>query len=153
MQIPLIFRHPGKFPAGQTSDLLVSNYDFLPTVLSHLGLGGNMPARPPSPGRDFSAVLRGQTIPWDNVVFYEMEFVRAVRTEDWKYVARFPDGPFELYDMKKDPQERFNVFGQPGMEARRAELAGRLEAFFSRHADPQYDLWKGGRSKAKLHSR
>lgn len=153
MQIPLIFRHPGKIPAGQTSDLLVSNYDFLPTVLSHLGLGGNMPARPPSPGRDFSAVLRGQTIPWDNVVFYEMEFVRAVRTEDWKYVARFPDGPFELYDMKKDPQERFNVFGQPGMEARRAELAGRLEAFFSRHADPQYDLWKGGRSKAKLHSR
>jgi hypothetical protein len=23
-----------------------------------------------------------------------------------------------------------------------------LDAFFSRHADPQYDVWKDGRSKA-----
>ncbi|MFM8334401.1 MAG: sulfatase, partial [Opitutaceae bacterium] len=31
MQIPLIFRQPGRIPAGCTSDLLVSNYDFLPS--------------------------------------------------------------------------------------------------------------------------
>jgi hypothetical protein len=29
-------------------------------------------------------------------------------------------------------------------------LKGRIEAFFSTYADPQYDVWKGGRSKAKL---
>jgi arylsulfatase A-like enzyme len=153
MQIPLIFRHPGKIPAGQTNNFLVSNYDFLPSVLSHLGLGNKMPQKPKSPGRDFSAVLRGEQIAWDNVIFYEMETVRAVRTEDWKYVARFPEGPFELYDMKKDPQERFNLFGQPGTDAKRAELAKQLDDFFARYADPQYDIWKGGRSKAKLHSR
>src|SRR3954467_7863325 len=33
MQIPLIFRQPGRIGAGKTSDILVSNYDFLPTVL------------------------------------------------------------------------------------------------------------------------
>ena len=43
MQIPLIFRHPGNIPAGQTSDLLVSNYDFLPTVLGYLGLDDKTP--------------------------------------------------------------------------------------------------------------
>ena len=35
--VPLIFRHPG-IAAGKTSNLLVSNYDFLPTVLDYLGI-------------------------------------------------------------------------------------------------------------------
>ena len=152
MQIPLIFRQPGKIPVARTSDLIVSNYDFLPTVLNHLGLGSKMPTAPRSPGRDFSAVLRGETIPWDNVMFYEMETVRAVRTDDWKYVTRFPNGPFELYDMKRDPWERFNLYGQPGTAPMRTELAARIDGFFARYADPQYDIWKGGRSKAKRHA-
>lgn len=130
----------------------MSNYDFLPSVLSHLGLGDKMPQKPKSPGRDFSAALRGEKPAWDNVIFYEMETTRAVRTDDWKYVARFPDGPFELYDMRKDPQERFNLFGQPGTDATRAALAKRLDDFFAANADPQYDIWKGGRSKAKRHT-
>ena len=148
MQIPLIFRQPGTIPSGRTIDLLVSNYDFLPSVLSHLGLAEKMPASPRSPGRDFSAVLRGRSVDWDNVVFYEMETTRAIRTGDWKYVARHPGGPYELYDMRVDSRERFNLYGQPGMEAKRAELAARLASFFGEYADPQYDLWRNGRSKA-----
>ena len=151
MKIPFIFRHPGRIPSGQTSDILVSNYDFMPTVLTHLGLGGRMPVQPRSPGRDFSAVLRGRAITWDNTMFYEMETTRAVHVGDWKYVARYPDGPYELYDLTRDPQERFNVFGQPGTEAKRAELSLRLDRFFAHYAEPEYDIWKGGRSKAKRH--
>jgi arylsulfatase A-like enzyme len=152
MQIPLIVRHPGKITGGRTSDIMVSNYDFMPSVLGYLGLNDRMPTAPKSPGRDFTPVLRGETPKWDNTIFYEMETVRAVRTEDWKYVARYPNGPFELYDMKRDPRERFNLFGQPGTEAKRGELAQQLDAFFTRYADPQYDIWKGGRSKAKRHT-
>lgn len=152
MQIPFIFRHPARIPAGKTSDLLVSNYDFLPSVLGHLGLGAKMPAQPKSPGRDFSPTLAGRTQPWENVIYYEMESTRAVRIDGWKYVSRYPNGPYELYDMTKDPNERFNVYGQPGMEPKRAELAQKLDAFFTTYADPQYDIWKGGRSKAKRHT-
>jgi len=152
MQIPFIFRHPARIPAARSNDNLVSNYDFLPTVLNYLGLGARMPAKPKSPGRDFSPILRGEKMTWENVIYYEMETTRAVHTGDSKYVARFPDGPFELYDLTKDPRERFNLFGQPGTDAKRAELARRLDAFFSEYADPQYDIWKGGRSKAKRHA-
>lgn len=153
MQIPLLFRHPGQIPAAQTCDALVSNYDFLPSVLGHLGLADKMPQQPKSPGRDFSPALRGKPLTdWDNTVFYEMETTRAIRAERWKYVARFPDGPYELYDMQTDPQERFNLFGQPGTEPTRADMAQRLNAFFDRYADPKYDIWKGGGSKAKLHT-
>jgi hypothetical protein len=51
--------------------------------------------------------------------------------------------------MKADSQERFNLFGQPDAEPQRTGLARRLDEFFTRTADPNYDLWKGGRSKAK----
>lgn len=146
MQVPLIFRQPGAIPAGATCDHIVSNYDFLGSVLSHIGLGDKSPK--PSPGRDYSRVLRGEKIAWDNVMFYEMERTRAIRTEEWKYVARHPDGPFELYDMKADPQERFNLFGQPKHADVQRTLAAQLDEFFQRHADPQYDVWKGGHSKA-----
>lgn len=150
MQIPLLFRQPGRIPAGRTSDFLVSNYDFLPSVLNHLGLGERIPTRPRLPGRDFSAVLAGRAADWDNVIFYEMEDTRAIRTDRWKYVARHPSGPFELYDMKADPQERFNLYGQPGTEPSRADAAARLAAFFSTYADPRFDRWNGGRNAARL---
>lgn len=152
MQIPFIFRHPGQIPAGRTCDYLVSNYDFFPSVLNYLGLGDRLPKQPRSPGRDFSPVLRGEPAKWDNVVFYEMETTRAIREDRWKFVARYPNGPFELYDMQNDPRERLNLFGQPGTEERRQELAKRLDEFFARNADPQYDIWNGGRSKAKRHT-
>lgn len=152
MQIPLIFRQPGTIPPGQTCDALVSNYDFMPSVLSQLGLGDKMPQSPKSPGRDFSPALRGQPLTsWDNTVFYEMETTRAIRTARWKYVARFPSGPYELYDMQTDAQERFNQFGQPGTEEIKADLAKQLDAFFNRYADPKYDICKGGGSKARRH--
>jgi arylsulfatase A-like enzyme len=149
LQVPMIFRHTGRIPAGKTSDLLVGNYDFLPTVLAQMGLADKLPAESKSPGRDFSAVLRGVAIDdWENVVYAEMEHARAIRTDDWKYVARHPDGPFEMYDLTADPRERFNLFGQPRHAERQSELAGQLTAFFERYADPEYDLWRGGRSKA-----
>jgi arylsulfatase A-like enzyme len=152
MQVPLLFRQPGRIPAGTTSDLLVSNYDFLPTVLNYLGLGAKMPQTPRSPGRDFSPVLQGQSIEWDNVIYYEMETCRAIRTDGWKLVLRHPDGPHELYDMQADPQERINLYGQPTLTQRQGELHARLTAFFDKYADPQYDIWRGGRSKAKRHT-
>ena len=146
MHVPLIFRRPGTIPAGGTCDSLVSICDFLPSVLGHLGLREKSPKQ--SPGRDFSPMLRGEKIPWEDVIFYEMEGTRAIRTDAWKYVARHPDGPFELYDMKADPRERFNLFGQPVHREIQLQLVARLGEFFQRHADPQYDVWKGGRSKA-----
>lgn len=153
LQIPLLFRHPGGIPAGTSSDVLASNYDFLPTVLGYLGLKDALPQELPLPGRDWSPVLRGgQAVAAQEAVFYEMETTRAIREQRWKYVGRHPGGPYELYDLEADPMERVNLYGQPGMDAQAARLKERLDAFFTRYADPQYDLWRGGRSKAKIHS-
>lgn len=152
MQVPLIFRQPGAVAAG-TSDLLVSNYDFLPSVLDQLGLAHRIPADANLPGHSFAPVLKGEEIEWTNEMIYEMEGCRSYRDDRWKIVLRrFPTGPSELYDLQTDPHERFNLFGQPELAEKQAELITTLEAKFAKLADPEFDLWKGGRSKAKLHT-
>jgi arylsulfatase A-like enzyme len=151
--VPLIWRHPGKVAAGRRSDRLVSNYDFLPSLLDYLGLKDRQAAGPPSPGRSYAAVLRGERVEWDDVTYFDFENVRSVRTERWKLITRFPDGPDELYDLSADPGERANLIDRADHAGTRRELRRRLDAFFARYADPKYDLSRGGTSKASHLSR
>ncbi len=150
MRIPLIFWYPGAIPSSRESSLMVSNYDLLPTLLSYFGLSREMPNNPKLLGRDYSMVLKGKSLEWDNTVFYEFENVRAIRTAELKYVERYPDGPHELYNLNDDPNERLNLYGQPKQADIQKELHVRLYKFFNRYADPKYDLWRGGQSKTHL---
>jgi len=151
MHVPLIFRHPARIPAGRRVDLLVSNVDFLPTMLEYLGLSWKNADQPTSPGRSFAAALAGQTIDdWDNTIYYEFENVRAIRTDQWKYIERLKQEPNELYDLTKDPGELNNLIDTPEHAAIQKELAERMHAYFDRVADPKWDLWKGGTSKTGL---
>jgi arylsulfatase A-like enzyme len=147
--VPLIYRLPGRISAGKRSDILVSNYDFLPTVLDYLGLKDKTPQKPHLPGHSYNFALDRKQEAWDNTVYFEFENTRAVRTRDWKYINRFPKGPHELYDLKTDPEERHNLVDQPSQAPKQKELHARLDGFFATYADPQYDLSRGGRSKAK----
>ena len=89
-------------------------------------------------------------MPGKEEVFYEFENTRAIRTPEWKLILRrFPQGPDELYDLKADAGENRNLVDDPAHAGTRDALAGRLSGFFNRVADPQYDLWRGGRSKVK----
>ncbi len=150
MHVPLIWRHPGRTPTGQRSDLMVTNYDFMPTILTYLGLEARMPTKPESPGRSYDAALQGRQVEWDNVAFYEFENVRAIRAERWKYIERMGEEPNELYDLDADPGERTNLWDVDAHEATRGELRKRLYAFFDRYAEPKWDLWRGGDAKGGL---
>ena len=148
--IPLIFRHPAQIPADRRTDMMVSNYDLMPTLLSYLGFKDRVPSEPELPGRDYTAALRGRELDWENVIFYEFENSRMVRIPDWKYTRRFPNGPDELYDIRNDRTERENLSGQAKYEGIQKKLAKRLDAFFKRYANPKYDLWRAGGSKTFL---
>ena len=150
MSIPLILRHPGQIPAGKSTDHVVANYDLYRTLLNHLGLADKLPEQPPRPGRDLLPLVRGESINWRDEMYYEFENVRAVRTEAWKYIERFKQQPNELYDLKRDPEELNNLVDDPQLAGQRAELKAKLDAFYDRYADPQWDLWRGGKSKTGL---
>ncbi len=151
MKIPMIWRHPKKIKAGQRSDLMVTNYDFLPTLINYLGFGKSLKNDPPSPGRDFSAVLRGKTIKdWASEAFYEFEFLRCLRTEAWKLTQRSPNGPNELFDLKNDPHEQNNLHGRREHQQQQNKLQQRLDEFFTENNLPKYDLLHGGGSQTVI---
>lgn len=150
MTQPLIFRHPGKVPAGKRVASMVSNYDLLPTVLAELGMAAQIPHDRKQPGRDFSAMIHGRPIDWENVHFFEFENVRSIRTETWKYIERIHQEPNELYDLAADPGERHNLYGDLKHQQTMESLRERMHQFFDSHSDPQWDIWHGGKSKSGL---
>ncbi len=152
MRVPLIVRQPGRVPAGKTSDRIVDTCDLDPTLLGALGLADRMPddAAIAGPGR-LGDPARGGARRLGRRRPFSRTRTPAIRTPEWKYVHRHPDGPHELYDLAADPHEKVNLYGQPLQARTQAELKDRLDAFFARYADPKYDLYRGGGSKTHLH--
>ena len=64
---------------------------------------------------------------------------RMIRSRDFKYVARYPYGPNELYDLKNDPGETTNLLAAGGYGELEQQLRQRLEAWFARYVDPAID--------------
>ena len=139
VKVPCIMAHPGRIPAGRSSQDLLSGYDLFPTLLDYLGVKYAAPHR--QPGRSFRALLEGaRNAGHDEVVVYdEYGPVRMVRTHDWKYVHRYPDGPHELFDLRTDSDERRNLVSDPSATSILADLRGRLEDWFLQYVDPRRD--------------
>lgn len=139
VKVPFIVSQPGRVPEGQTTDALVSAYDFMPTLLEHLGLsppeGGNLP------GRSALPLWLGEGEPGrESVVIYdEYGPTRMIRTRDWKYVHRYPYGPHELYDLVNDPGERRNLAEEVEQQYRIKEMRQQLADWFARYVDPTVD--------------
>ncbi|MDP6113728.1 MAG: sulfatase-like hydrolase/transferase [Planctomycetota bacterium] len=150
VHIPLIFRHPAGIPTGSVFDQMTCNYDFFPSVMDYLELGEEIAAESALPGTSYGPALRGASVSLDEVVIHEYESVRMIRTREWKYTWRNSDDPDELYDMVNDSGEKVNLADDESRSEIVQEMRGRLTEFFDQYADPQYDLWKGGSSKAGL---
>jgi len=139
VKVPAVFSHPGRLPQGLATDAMVSAYDFMPTLLEYVGLP--QPGAGNRPGRSFVPVLLGETdTARDSVVIYdEYGPVRMVRTAEWKYVHRHPDGPHELFHLTEDPDERTNLIDDAAHSSRIRELKGMMDEWFARYVQPARD--------------
>ena len=69
------------------------------------------------------------------------DFVKAVRTDEWKYVW-YAGGFEELYDLRVDPRECVNLALDAGHRARCAELKSRLMEWHALTEDPLDQMWR-----------
>jgi arylsulfatase A-like enzyme len=114
VRIPMIWRWPGRIPAGRRPDDLASIADLMPTTLALAGV----PVPDYCQGRDFSPLLRGDAFCGPGAVLLEMvdsprwssDFPnwRGVVTDRWKY-AVYEDGAEVLFDLDADPFEMKNL--------------------------------------------
>ena len=83
-RVPAIIRWPGRIPAGQVSDQLVSALDVLPTIAA--ATGASLPADRKYDGYDLMPMLSGKTdkSPRQEFAYYNGLTLEAVRREPWK---------------------------------------------------------------------
>jgi uncharacterized sulfatase len=149
LRVPLMIRWPGTVKPGTTIDQVVLNIDSFPTILGMLDI--SMPADVKQHGRDFSPIIRGQSIEWNNDYFgqYDLHngglaFMRMIRTPKWKLVRfHMCNGLNELYDLEHDPGETKNLYHARSARAMRDELQARLTKWQESINDPVLKLDAG----------
>jgi arylsulfatase A-like enzyme len=155
IRVPLLLKLPKSkyvWGAGKKPEQMVLNIDIAPTLLEIAG------AKPPEKMHGKSVVpLVAETpddplpVKWRDAFLYEyFEFPdvshnvnkhRGVRTAKWKFIHYY-DPPFkfkeefELYDLEKDPEERVNLAGRPGVQLVIKELREKMEQLRKETGDP-----------------
>ncbi len=147
LAMPLMIRHPERVTAGTTSDDIVVNVDFGPTLLDLMGV--DVPSH--VQGRSFAPILDGgRPDDWPESMYYRYWMHNdgahavpahyGVRTRTHKLIcyyndplgqpgAQEPANPveWELFDLVADPMEVDNIHGKPDTEAITLELRAELD--------------------------
>jgi arylsulfatase A-like enzyme len=132
IRIPLMIRYPRRIQPGTSSGRMVLNLDLAPTLLDLVGLP------PPAhyQGKSLVTLLARPDVAWRTDWLYEyyeypgneeVRPCRGVRTERYKYIHYFTEPQeFELYDLKQDPEELHNLYGDPAHAELTRQLTARL---------------------------
>ncbi len=117
LRMPFLVRWPDVVKAGSTSDGMILNVDFAPTMLEAAGLD----PLEGSQGRSFIQLLQGE-VPddWRNSMYYryyyshfETEPHYGVRTMTHKLIYYNRLDQWELYDLEEDRSEMNNLYENP----------------------------------------
>lgn len=133
---------------------MLSHYDVRPTILEYLGIEDDLDKNVKLPGKSFASLLRGEAFKKEEnelVVFDEYGPTRMIRTENFKYIHRYPYGPHELYDLINDPNEEKNLIYDSSKKEIISELRLRMKKWFSNYVNPEIDgaqlpVFGGGQS-------
>jgi arylsulfatase A-like enzyme len=121
LRMPFLIRWPGHIKAGSTSDGMILNVDFAPTLLG--AAGQSVPSD--MQGRSFLPLLQGkQPTDWRTSMYYRyyhpghhnVAAHYGVRTDRHKLIYFNKLDQWELFDLKKDPHEIRNVYSDPAYE-------------------------------------
>lgn len=133
MRTPLLVKWPGKVAAGSSSDQLAQNLDYAQTFLDAAGVDqpGDMQ------GSSLVPLLRGENPVWRDSLYYHyyegadswhaVAKHEGIRTDRYKLIHFYTLGYWELYDLKEDPHEMNNLYGQASYEELARALRKQLE--------------------------
>jgi arylsulfatase A-like enzyme len=129
VRVPLIIVPPRSawpkgFRPGTRCDAMVNLLDLYPTLIEACGL----PMREELEGRSLVPLVRDPQTPWSEATVTTVgRSTHSVCTKNWRYIHYF-DGSEELYDLKSDPQEWFNLANDPDYAAVKDRLRRHLPA-------------------------
>lgn len=153
LRTPLLVRWPGIVKAGSRNEDIVSNLDFAETFLDVAGV------KVPSDmqGRSIAPLLKGEAAKdWRKSFYYHYyEFPGAhsvarhygVTNGHHKLIHFYQKEEWELFDLKKDPNEMKSVHGDPNYAVVQKEMEIELARLRKEFKVPEVDPSKPKRQK------
>lgn len=137
---PMLIKYPTGIAKNLRINSFVLNLDIAPTLLDLAGI--TVP--PDMQGRSMKKLLKGEEDKeWRKEIYYhyyEQSFGLTphygIRTERYKLIHFYgPVGSWELYDLKKDPNEMKNLYSDKNYAKTVEELKVRLQALKEYYKD------------------
>jgi arylsulfatase A-like enzyme len=133
MRTPLVMHLPDGFTRRGDITEMVQNIDYAPTFLELAGVAVPKDIQ----GVSLMPLLRGEHPKnWRTSLYYHYYEYPAehmvkrhygIRTSRWKLIHFYNDiDEWELYDLKNDPHEMHNIYGQPAYKRITKKLMGEL---------------------------
>ena len=132
LRMPFVVRWPAAIRGGTIIDQIVLNVDFAPMFLE--AAGARVPAD--MQGRSFLSLLRGRApADWRTSMYYRYYHDPGhhntrqhygVRTLTHKLIYFWTKDQWELFDLRNDPLELHNLYGQPGHEQITTQLKAEM---------------------------
>lgn len=109
VNVPFIMKWKDHIPAGMVYNKPVSSMDIFMTnaQVSECPLPGDRKFD----GVDLLPYLSGEKTGWPHDVFYwKADHIQAMRTKDWKFLMSTRDNWVELYNIKEDKYEKYDLY-------------------------------------------
>lgn len=141
---PLLVKWPNMIKPGITSNEMVQNLDFAQTFLEAAGITAPNDMQ----GKSLMPLFTGNGEQWDRESvyyhYYEYPGEHAVKrhygisTKDYKLIHFYHDvDEWELYDLKKDPNEMHNLYDEPAYGSIREKLKKDLKDLRLKYKDSE----------------
>lgn len=105
IRVPLIMKLSKSIPAGKIINGQVESIDIMPTVMDLLDIN----KYPDIEGVSLVPLISGKEEDADRYAFSDIVSKQSIRTNDWKLIYNKDDNTYELYNLKKDPEEARNL--------------------------------------------
>ncbi len=138
LRVPSIWYCPKQFSKDKVNKSLISHLDFAPTILDLANVAipeGRTPPRPeapkqraPWPGKSFAPLLTGEKEKIQDSVIAENDAdylglrQRTVITEDWHLTCYIGEEYGELFDLKNDPEQLYNLWNDSKYREKKRDL-------------------------------
>jgi arylsulfatase A-like enzyme len=132
LRTPLVVRWPAAIKPARVDEAVVTNCDFAPTFMELAG----QKAPADMQGRSLVPLLRGQAPPdWRTSMYYRYYHDPGhhntaahygVRTTTHKLIHYWRKDQWEMFDLKSDPRELRNLYGDPAQKETVEKLKGEL---------------------------
>ena len=137
---PMLMRFPGVIKPGTENNDFVLNVDIAQTALAAAGVTAPADMQ----GRSILPLVKRKNAKGRNAMYYHyyengehsVSPHFGIRTKRYKLIRFYKRvNSWELYDLKKDPNEMYNLMGQKGYKKITAKLKTKLEVLMKKYDD------------------